>query len=144
MSWIIMMAVATLFVVVVTIFCIAIPKFNILQKLVDKLNLVARENLTGLRVVRAFNNEKLEEKKFDDTNRELTKLNLFVNKTIGLMFPFVQLILNFTILLVIWVGAKYIENGAIDVGNMMAFLQYTMQVMMSFMFLTMLFILIPR
>lgn len=144
MSWIIMLAVALLFVVVATMFFVAIPKFDILQRLIDKLNLIARENLTGLRVVRAFNNEKLEEEKFDDVNTELTKLNMFLNKMMWLLFPFVQLLMNFTTLLVIWVWAKYIESGVVEVWNMMAFLQYAMQVMMSFMFLTMLFIMIPR
>jgi ATP-binding cassette subfamily B protein len=144
MSWIIMLAVAALLVVIVTVFTMALPKFKILQKLVDKLNLVTRENLTGLRVVRAFNNEHHEEKKFDDANVELTKVNLFINRVMVVMFPFVQLILNFTTLLVIWVGASYIDSGAIEIGNMMAFMQYAMQVMMSFMFLTMAFIMVPR
>lgn len=144
MSWIIMLAVAALLVVIVTVFCVALPKFKILQKLVDKLNMVTRENLTGLRVVRAFNNEKHEEAKFDSANKDLTKVNLFVNRVMVIMMPFVQLILNFTTLLVIWVGARYIDSGAIEIGNMMAFMQYAMQVMMSFMFLTMAFIMMPR
>jgi ATP-binding cassette subfamily B protein len=144
MTRIIMLAIASLLVVLVMMFLIVIPKFTLLQKLVDKLNLVARENLTGLRVVRAFNREKREEDKFAETNKELTKLNLFVNKTMGLMSPFISLILNFTSLGIIRFGASAIESGAIEVGNMMAFLQYAMQVMMSFMFLAMLFIMVPR
>ncbi|MDR0591061.1 MAG: ABC transporter ATP-binding protein/permease [Candidatus Nomurabacteria bacterium] len=144
MSWIIMLAVAALLVVIVTVFCMALPKFKILQKLVDKLNLVTRENLTGLRVVRAFNNEKHEEAKFDTANTDLMKVNLFVNRVMVVMMPVVQLVLNFTMLLVIWVGASYIDSGAIEIGNMMAFMQYAMQVMMSFMFLTMAFIMVPR
>lgn len=144
MTRIIMLAIASLFVAIATIFLIVMPKFTLLQKLVDKLNLVGRENLTGLRVVRAFNKEHYEEQKFAGTNKELTKLNLFVNKVIGLTFPFVQLVLNFTTLGIIWFGAGAIESGAIEVGSMMAFLQYAMLVMMSFMFLTMMFIMVPR
>jgi ATP-binding cassette subfamily B protein len=144
MSWIIMLAVAALLVVIVTVFSMALPKFKILQKLIDKLNLVTRENLTGLRVVRAFNNERHEEHKFDVANKDLTKVNLFINRVMVVMMPFVQLILNFTTLLVIWVGAGFIDSGAIEIGNMMAFMQYAMQVMMSFMFLTMAFIMVPR
>jgi ATP-binding cassette subfamily B protein len=144
MSWIIMLAVAALLVVIATVFALALPRFKILQKLIDKLNLVTRENLTGLRVVRAFNNERHEEKKFDAANKELTRVNLFINRVMVVMFPFVQLILNFTMLLVIWVGAGFIDSGAIEIGNMMAFMQYAMQVMMSFMFLTIAFIMVPR
>jgi ATP-binding cassette subfamily B protein len=144
MTRIIMLAIASLCVCIVTAFLVVVPKLSILQRLVDKLNLVSRENLTGLRVVRAFNKEKYEEDKFAGTNTELTKLNLFVNKVTGAMFPLVQLILNFTTLGIIWFGAGAIESGAIEVGNMMAFLQYAMLVMMSFMFLAMLFIMIPR
>jgi ATP-binding cassette subfamily B protein len=144
MSWIIMLAVALLLMLIVTVAVTVLPKFKLLQNLVDKLNLVTRENLTGLRVVRAFNNEEHEEKKFDKTNKELTKVNLFVNRIMVLMFPIVQLILNFTTLLVIWFGASLIDSGAIEIGNMMAFMQYAMQVMMSFMFLMMAFVMIPR
>lgn len=139
-----MLAIASLFVAIATIFLVVMPKFTLLQKLVDKLNLVGRENLTGLRVVRAFNKEHYEEQKFEGTNKELTRLNLFVNKVIGLTFPFVQLVLNFTTLGIIRFGAGAIESGVIEVGSMMAFLQYAMLVMMSFMFLTMMFIMVPR
>ncbi|GHW02867.1 hypothetical protein AGMMS50249_6530 [candidate division SR1 bacterium] len=144
MTRIIMLAIASLFVAIATIFLVVMPKFTLLQKLVDKLNLVGRENLTGLRVVRAFNKEHYEEQKFEGTNKELTRLNLFVNKVIGLTFPFVQLVLNFTTLGIIRFGAGAIESGVIEVGSMMAFLQYAMLVMMSFMFLTMMFIMVPR
>jgi ATP-binding cassette subfamily B protein len=133
-----------LFTVIITILVVAMPKFKILQKLIDKINLVARENLTGLRVVRAFNNEKHEEQKFDKANKDLTKVNLFVNRVMVVMMPIVQLVLNFTTLLVIWVGARYIDSGSLEIGNMMAFMQYALQVMMSFMFLSMAFIMVPR
>ena len=144
MSWIIMMAVALLLLLVVSVMIVAMPKFKLLQKLIDKINLVTRKNLTGLRVVRAFNNEAHEEKKFDDANVELTKVNLFVSRVMVITFPIVQLILNFTTLFVIWFGAGLIDVGAIEIGNMMAFMQYAMQVMMSFMFLMMAFIMVPR
>jgi ATP-binding cassette subfamily B protein len=144
MSWIIMLAVGLLLILIVTVVIVVLPKFNLLQNLVDKLNLVTRENLTGLRVVRAFNNEEHEEKKFDRTNKELNKVNLFVNRVMVVTFPIVQLILNFTTLLVIWFGAGLIDSGAIEIGNMMAFMQYAMQVMMSFMFLMMAFVMVPR
>ncbi len=144
MAWIIGLSVAVLFVVIVTVFLVAMPKFKILQKLVDKLNLVTRENLTGLRVIRAFNNEPYEEKKFAKSNDDLTKVNLFVNRVMVVMMPVVMLVFNFTTLLIIWIGAHYIADGALEIGNMMAFMQYAMQVIMSFMMLSMIFILVPR
>lgn len=144
MSWIIALAVAILLVVIVIIFAIAMPKFQILQKLVDRLNLVTRENLTGLRVIRAFNNEKFEEEKFAETNRELTAVNLFVNRVMVVMMPVMMMIFNFASLLIIWVGAHFIADGTLEIGNMMAFMQYAMQVIMSFLMLSMIFILVPR
>jgi ATP-binding cassette subfamily B protein len=144
MTWIIAMAVAVLFGLIMVIFSFGLPKFAKLQKLIDKLNTVARENLTGLRVVRAFNNERHEEAKFKDANDELTRVNLFVTRLMVIVFPVVQLLFNFTALLVIWVGAGYVQSGAIEIGNIMAFMQYAMQVMMSFMFLAMVFIMVPR
>ncbi|MCL2280567.1 ABC transporter ATP-binding protein/permease [Candidatus Saccharibacteria bacterium] len=144
MSWIIMMAVGLLLLLVASIIVLVLPKFKLLQKLIDKINLVTRENLTGLRVVRAFNNEKYEEKKFNNANTKLVKINLFVSRAMIIAFPIVQLILNFTTLLVIWFGAGLIDSGAIEIGNMMAFMQYAMQVMISFMFLMMAFIMVPR
>ncbi|MDR1970268.1 MAG: ABC transporter ATP-binding protein/permease [Candidatus Nomurabacteria bacterium] len=144
LTWIIAMAVGVLMVLIVTVFAFALPKFRKLQKLIDKLSKVTRENLTGLRVVRAFNNEKYERNKFDDANEQLTRVNLFVSRIMVIIFPIVGLLFNFTALLVIWMGAGYIETGAIEIGNLMAFMQYAMQVMMSFMFLAMAFIMIPR
>lgn len=144
MTWIIALAVGVLFTVIITVLILALPKFNLLQKLLDKLNHVMRENLTGLRVIRAFNNEKVSEEKFSDANVDLTKTSLFVNRVMSIVFPTVQLLLNLTTLMIVWVGATYVDNGIIEVGNVMAFIQYAMQVMMSFMLLTMAFIVVPR
>jgi ATP-binding cassette subfamily B protein len=144
MTWIIALAVGVLSVIMIVVFTFAMPKFNLLQKLIDKLNLVTRENLTGLRVIRAFNNEKMTTEKFEIANDDLTRVNLFVSRVMSVTFPTVQLILNFTLLLIIWVGATYIDSGVIEIGNMMAFIQYAMQAMMAFMFLAMAFIMIPR
>lgn len=144
MSWIIALAVLVIIGIIVTLFFVAIPKFKILQKLVDKLNLVTRENLTGLRVIRAFNNEEYEEEKFDKANKDLTKVNLFVNRLMVILQPVMMLIFNFTAIAIVWIGAQYIETGVLKIGDMMAFMQYAMQVIMSFLMLSMIFILIPR
>ena len=144
LTWIIAMAVAALLAVIIVVFSFGLPKFAKLQKLIDKLNTVARENLTGLRVVRAFNNEEHEEKKFKEANAELTRVNLFVTRLMVIIFPIVNLLFNMTALLVIWVGAGFVESGSVQIGSLMAFMQYAMQVMMSFMFLAMVFIMVPR
>lgn len=144
MSWIIALAVAVLLAVVVVLSAIAIPRFKKLQELVDKLNQAARENLTGLRVVRAFHNEKLEEKKFEKTNRELTGLNLFVNRLMSLLDPVMTLVMNFASLAVVWFGAFAINYGTLEIGNMLAFLQYAIQVIMSFLMISFVFIMVPR
>lgn len=144
MAWIIALAVGVLFTVIITVFVLALPKFSLLQKLIDKLNLVMRESLTGLRVVRAFNNEEYERNKFETVNKNLTKVNLFVNRIMVVLFPVVQLILNLATLLIIWIGAGFVERKAIEIGNLMAFMQYALQVMMSFMFLAITFIILPR
>lgn len=144
LSWIIAMAAATMFAVIVFLFIFGLPKFQILQKLVDKLNLVTRENLTGLRVVRAFNNEKKEENKFENANKDLTKVNLFVNRLMAMMQPFMILVLNLTVIAIVWFGAKLIESGNIQIGNMMAFMQYATQVIFSFLMISIIFILVPR
>ena len=144
MSWIIALAVAVLLAVVVVLSAIAIPRFKKLQELVDKLNQAARENLTGLRVVRAFHNEKLEEKKFEKTNRELTGLNLFVNRLMSLLDPVMTLVMNFASLAVVWFGAFAINGGTLEIGNMLAFLQYAIQVIISFLMISFVFIMVPR
>lgn len=144
LSWIIAVAVGALLMIIMFLFIFALPKFKLLQKMVDKLNLVTRENLTGLRVVRAFNNEAVEEKKFDDSNRELMKLNLFVNRLMIILQPFMMLIMNTALVAVIWFGAHLVGDGTIEIGNMMAFMQYAMQVIMSFLMISIIFIMIPR
>ncbi|HOY46182.1 MAG TPA: ABC transporter ATP-binding protein [Candidatus Dojkabacteria bacterium] len=144
MSWLILMAVILISGMIGIIFAIALPKFKILQKLIDKLNLVTRENLTGLRVIRAFTNEKYEQKKFSKVNDELMQVNLFVNRISVVMQPVMMLIFNLTSIAIIWVGAGLINLGELNIGNMMAFMQYAMQVISSFLMLTIIFILIPR
>ena len=144
MSWIIALAVSVLVGVIMVMFSVAIPKFKILQQLVDRLNLVARENLTGLRVIRAFNSEAIEEDKFDKANVDLTSVNLFVNRLMVVMQPVMMLILNLTSVLIVWVGAHLINSGNLEIGNMIAFMQYAMQVIMSFLMISMIFIMLPR
>jgi ATP-binding cassette subfamily B protein len=144
LTWTIAAGIIALFVLVIIMFTIVVPKFKIVQKLIDRLNLVTRENLTGLRVVRAFRNEKYEEEKFAEANHDLTKLNLFINRMMNLMQPMVMLIFNGMLLLIIWVGAHLVISDGLEIGNMMAFMQYAGQVMMSFMFLAMLMIFLPR
>ena len=144
MAWIIGVAIVAILFVVATLFIIAMPRFKKLQQLIDKLNLVAREILTGLPVIRAFNTEKKEEKRFDKANMDLTKTNLFVNRTMSFMMPTLMLIMNGISLLIVWVGAHGIDNGTMQVGNMMAFIQYTMQIVMSFLMISMVSIMLPR
>ena len=144
MAWIIGVAIVAILFVVATLFIIAMPRFKKLQQLIDKLNLVAREILTGLPVIRAFNTEKKEEKRFDKANMDLTKTNLFVNRAMSFMMPTLMLIMNGISLLIVWVGAHGIDNGTMQVGNMMAFSQYTMQIVMSFLMISMVSIMLPR
>ncbi len=144
LSWIIALAVSILLGVIFVMFAIALPKFKILQKLVDRLNLVTRENLTGLRVIRAFNNEKLEEDKFEKANVDLTQANLFVNRLMVIMQPIMMLIMNLTTVMVVWIGARSINAGNLEIGNMIAFMQYAMQVIFAFLMTSIVFIMIPR
>ncbi len=144
MTWIIALAVVVLLVLVVTIMGIVMPKFKVFQQLIDKITLLTRENLTGLRVIRAFNNEKLEQKKFDKTNTELTDLSIWIDKMMALQNPLINLVFNGTTILCIWIGVSLITKDISYLGNMMAFMQYAIQVIMSFLFLTMLFIILPR
>ena len=144
MAWIIGVAILTILVVILVLFIIAMPKFKLLQKLIDKVNLVSREILTGLPVIWAFNTEKREEKRFDDANVELTNTNLFVNRAMSFMMPTLMLIMNCITLLIVWVGAHSIDQGGMQVGNMMAFIQYTMQIVISFLMISMLSIILPR
>ena len=144
LSWIIAMAVGALFVIIVVLFTTALPKFKILQKMVDTLNLVTRENLTGLRVIRAFNKEKTEEKKFDEANTDLMRLNLFVNRLMIILQPFMMLLMNIALVAIVWFGAQLVSDNSIEIGNMMAFMQYATQVIMSFLMISIIFIMIPR
>lgn len=144
MSWIIGLAVIIIACMVLLLFVVAMPKFKMLQKLVDKLNLVTREILTGLSVIRAFSTEKHEEKRFDDANVELTKTNLFVNRAMTFMMPAMMLVMNGVSVLIVWTGAHGISDGQMQVGDMMAFIQYTMQIIMGFLMLCMISIMLPR
>ena len=144
MSWIIGLAVILIGMVVLTLFAVAMPKFKVMQKLVDRLNLVTREILTGLPVIRAFSTEKHEEERFDVANRDLTKTNLFVNRAMTFMMPVMMVIMNGISVLIVWVGANGINDGQMQVGDMMAFIQYTMQIIMSFLMICMVSIMLPR
>jgi ATP-binding cassette subfamily B protein len=144
MTWIMGLAVASLMAVIVVLFAVAVPRFTRLQKLVDRLNLVSREILTGLRVIRAFNCEPSAERKFDVTNAELTRINLFVNRLLVTMQPVMMLIMNLTSLAVIWYGARLIDLHQLEIGQMMAFMQYAIQAIFSFMMMTMVFVMAPR
>lgn len=144
MGWIIAVAVFAIITLVIILFSVAIPKFKIVQKLVDKLNLVTREILTGALVIRAFNTQKHEEKKFEAANTDLTRTNLFINRTMALMMPAMMLIMNGITLLIVWVGSHQVDQGVMQVGNMMAFIQYAMQIIMAFLMISMVSIMLPR
>ena len=144
MAWIIGAAVITILVIVAILFAVAMPKFKKLQDLIDKLNGVAREILTGKSVIRAFNTEEREEKRFDSANTDLTKANIFVNRTMSVMMPMLMLIMNGVSILIIWVGGHNIDNGVMQVGDMLAFIQYAMQIVMSFLMISMISIMLPR
>lgn len=144
MTWIIALAVVVLLGLILTVFVVAMPKFKIIQKLIDRLNLVTRENLTGMMVIRAFNTQGFEENRFDIANKDLTNTNLFVNRVMVFMMPAMMLIMNGVTLLIVWVGAHQIAQSAMQVGDMMAFMQYAMQILFSFLMLSMMFIMIPR
>ncbi|MCE1157669.1 MAG: ABC transporter ATP-binding protein/permease [Spirochaetia bacterium] len=144
MWWIIALAVGILLAIVLAVFSIALPKFKRIQALVDRLNLVLRENLTGMMVIRAFATEKKEEQRFGEVNAELTGIMLFVSRIMALMMPLITLIMNGIAILIVWVGAKEIAQSQIQIGDMMAFMQYSMQIFFSFMMMSMMFIIIPR
>ena len=144
MSWIIALAVVLIFLLVAVLFAVVMPKFRILQNLVDRLNLVSREILTGLSVIRAFGTEKHEEERFDDANKDLTRANLFVNRAMTFMMPTMMLIMNGISVLIVWVGGHSIDEGTMQVGDMMAFIQYTMQIIMAFLMICMISVMLPR
>jgi len=144
MWWIIALAVSILILLIVIVFFISVPKFTIIQKLIDRLNLVTRENLSGMMVIRAFNKQGFEEQRFDKANKDLAGVSLFINRVMATMMPVMMLIMNGLSILIIWVGAHQIAASTLQVGDMMAFLQYSMQIMFAFLMLSMLFIFLPR
>lgn len=144
MAWIIGLALGIIVILVLLIFAFAMPKFKKLQDLIDRLNLVTREILSGMPVIRAFNTQKREENRFDGANKDLMKVNLFVNKTMSIMMPSLMLVLNGITILIIWVGGQNVDSGNLQVGDMMAFIQYTMQIVMSFLMISMISIMLPR
>ena len=144
MAWIIGVAILAILFIVGTLFIVAMPKFRKLQELIDKLNQVSREILTGFPVIRAFNTEKKEEKRFDNSNKDLMKANIFVNRAMSMMMPLLMFIMSSITVLIVWVGAQRIDAGILQVGDMMAFIQYTMQIVMAFLMISMISIMLPR
>ncbi len=144
MTWIIALGVVILIGLVLVIFAVAMPKFKMVQKLVDKLNLVTRENLSGMMVIRAFGTQRFEEDRFERANGDLTRVNLFVNRVMAFMMPAMMFMMNVISLVIMWVGAHQIDASTMQVGDMMAFMQYAMQIIMSFLMIAMMFIIVPR
>ena len=144
LSWIIVLDVAVLLLLILFLMNIAMPKFKIMQKLVDRLNLVSREILTGIMPVRAFSRERFEEERFDKANKDLMSTQLFTNRAMVAMMPFMTLIMNGTSLLIVWFGGKAMDAGTMQVGEMIAFITYTMQIVMSFLMLAMVAVMLPR
>lgn len=144
MAWIIGVAIIAILSFVLVLFGLAIPRFKKIQKLVDKLNLVTRESLTGMLVIRAFSTQKTEERRFDETNELLRKTNTFVNRIMSMMMPVMMLIMNIITIIIVWVGAHNIDAGTMQVGDMMAFIQYAMQIIMAFLLISMLSVILPR
>jgi ATP-binding cassette subfamily B protein len=144
MWWIIALAVVVLLSLIMTVFTIALPKFKIIQSLLDRLNLVMRENLSGMMVIRAFNMQSFEESRFDKANKDVTSNFLFINRVMVIMMPVMMLVMNIVTLLIIWVGAHQVAEANIQVGDMMAFMQYAMQILFAFLMLAMMFIMLPR
>ena len=144
MAWIIGVAIVAILFIVGTLFAVAMPKFKKLQDLIDKLNQVSREILTGLPVIRAFNKEKKEEGRFDSSNKDLMKTNVFVNRAMSMMMPLLMFVMSSITVLIVWVGAHNVDAGTLQVGDMMAFIQYTMQIVMAFLMISMISIMLPR
>lgn len=144
MSWIVVLSIVVLLCIILTMFVLVMPKFKIVQSLIDKLNLVVRENLDGMLVIRAFNTQKFEENRFDKANKNLTDTNLFINRVTSGMMPAMMLLMNLVTVLIVWVGAKQVSAFKMDVGEMMAYMQYVMQIIMAFLMMAMMFIMIPR
>ena len=144
MSWIVVLSIISLLGLIGTMFSLVMPKFKIVQSLIDKLNLVVRENLDGMLVIRAFNTQKFEEDRFDKANKDLTDTNLFINRLTSGMMPAMMLIMNLVTVLIVWVGSNQVSAFKMDVGEMMAYMQYVMQIIMAFLMMAMMFIMIPR
>jgi ATP-binding cassette subfamily B protein len=144
MSWIVLAAIGVLVTMIIILFIVVIPKFTIIQKLVDKLSLQVKEMLTGVRVIRAYNNDDKQEDKFNNTNLESTKLNIFVNRVMALMQPVMTLVMGMASMAVVWVGAYVINNGDLKIGSLFALMQYIMQTIMAFLMISMIFIMVPR
>ncbi len=144
LAWLIGVAVLVLVSMVIVVFSITVPKFRIVQKLVDRINLVMRENLSGMMVVRAFNMQKFEEQRFDKANIDATNVGLFINRVMVIMFPLMMLIMNVLMLAIVWFGAKQVAAANMEVGDMMAFMQYAMQIVMAFLMFSFMFIIVPR
>lgn len=144
LAWIVVAAVVTLLILIGIVFVIAVPKFKIVQKFTDRLNLVFRENLSGVMVIRAFGNYKFENKRFDKANTDRADLSLFINRLMSLLMPVMMFLMNATMLSIIWFGSRQISDGFLQIGDMMAFMQYTMQIIFSFLMISMMFIIIPR
>ncbi len=144
LSWTVMAALAAVLILMLFSFKVTFPKFKVVQKMIDRLNLIMGERLSGILVIRAFNTEETEEERFDEANTDMMKLNLFVNRAMSLMMPAMMLIMNLSGLLIVWVGAGFIDMHELQVGEMLAFIQYAMHIIISFMFISMMFIFIPR
>ena len=144
MTWILALCVVVILSVVLLIFMIVMPKFKVMQKMIDKMNSVVRELLDGMLVIRAFNNEKIEEEKFDKANSDITSISLFTTRAMAIMMPIMMLLMNGTTLMILWFGSKQVDAGIIQVGSIMAFMQYAMQVIMAFLMITMVTIMLPR
>lgn len=144
MTWILALCVVVILSVVLLIFMIVMPKFKVMQKMIDKMNSVVRELLDGMLVIRAFNNEKLEENKFEKANKDITSISLFTTRAMAIMMPIMMFLMNATTLMILWFGSKQVDAGIIQVGSIMAFMQYAMQVIMAFLMITMVTIMLPR
>ena len=144
LAWIIGLAVLSILVVMITLFAIALPKFKIIQKFIDKVNLISREIISGIPVIRAFSNEKHEEKRFDKANKDLMNINLFVNKVMVFMMPFMTFVMNTVAVLIIWFGSKSVDVGKLQVGDLMALITYSIQIIISFLFISLVSIILPR
>ena len=144
LSWTVGLALLVILCIMAMAFFLVLPKFQVLQKKLDRLNLIMKERLSGILVIRAFNTERSEEKRFDDANVELTKINMFVNRAMSFMMPALMFVMNAVSILIIWAGAHLVEAQSLMIGDMLAYLQYAMHVIMSFLFITMIFIMIPR